>query len=199
MKPPSPFAALQGGGKGEETVHIEPSVGVKGTVWRSQQGRRDGEQSEASAHQGLRGDCVQAPSHEVCQGQGEGASLLLDPAQPLSYCQCGLGSPWLGGTPELGTTFLPSSSEPGLHSCPPLGKKSLILGSKGCSNPGHQKIKNVTVYSRGPGIVASSYVNVCDSDLCNKANSSGVLVTSLTPPGMGSGDTEPQGAACDHS
>ncbi|XP_060222374.1 CD177 antigen-like isoform X2 [Meriones unguiculatus] len=90
-------------------------------------------------------------------------------------------------TPVEWKSFGTTQSEPG-ELCQEtlllidIGEKSLILGSKGCSNPGHQKIKNVTVYSRGPGMLASSYVNVCGSDLCNKANSSDVLVSSLTPP-----------------
>ncbi|XP_052025261.1 CD177 antigen-like [Apodemus sylvaticus] len=61
-----------------------------------------------------------------------------------------------------------------------VGNKSLILGSKGCGKPGEKKTQNVQVFSAGPGIVAASYAHFCDTDLCNKANSSSVLLDSLS-------------------
>ncbi|XP_032751075.1 CD177 antigen-like [Rattus rattus] len=61
-----------------------------------------------------------------------------------------------------------------------VGNKSLILGSKGCSKPGEKKIKNVQVFSAGPGIVAASYAHFCDTELCNNATSTRVLLDSLS-------------------
>ncbi|XP_031241537.1 CD177 antigen-like isoform X1 [Mastomys coucha] len=61
-----------------------------------------------------------------------------------------------------------------------VGNKSLLLGSKGSSNPGEKKTKNIQLFSRGPGIVAASYVHFCDTELCNNANSTSVLLDPLS-------------------
>ncbi|KAL1765004.1 testis-expressed sequence 101 protein [Sigmodon hispidus] len=57
-----------------------------------------------------------------------------------------------------------------------VGAKSLIVGSKGFARPGSKKTKHRKVHSGGPGIVAASYVNFCETDLCNAANTSQVLI-----------------------
>ncbi|XP_031241542.1 CD177 antigen-like isoform X2 [Mastomys coucha] len=64
-----------------------------------------------------------------------------------------------------------------------VGNKSLLLGSKGSSNPGEKKTKNIQLFSRGPGIVAASYVHFCDTELCNNANSTSVLLDPLSLAG----------------
>ncbi|GAB1291711.1 Ly6/PLAUR domain-containing 10 [Apodemus speciosus] len=60
-----------------------------------------------------------------------------------------------------------------------VGEKSVIMGSKGVSKvPG--KTKNIQMYSGGPGIVAASYVHFCDTNACNKATNTSVLLESLS-------------------
>ncbi|XP_031241536.1 CD177 antigen-like [Mastomys coucha] len=59
-----------------------------------------------------------------------------------------------------------------------VGKKSLILGSKGVSRAPN-KTKNVHMFSAGPGIVAASYVHYCDTNKCNRATSTNVLLDNL--------------------
>lgn len=73
---------------------------------------------------------------------------------------------------------------------------SLILGSKGPSNPGDSMNEITTEYASGPGIVAASYFKLCDTDLCNHADSSQVLLKHLLPSSMASRDTELPGVAC---
>lgn len=59
-----------------------------------------------------------------------------------------------------------------------VGEKSLILGTKGITTvPG--KRKKTDVFSPGPGIVSASYVHFCDTDLCNNASSTKVLLDLL--------------------
>ncbi|XP_031241535.1 CD177 antigen-like isoform X2 [Mastomys coucha] len=60
-----------------------------------------------------------------------------------------------------------------------VGKKSLILGSKGTSIARHRNVRNITVFARGPGIKAIIFYHVCDVELCNRANSTKVLIDSL--------------------
>ncbi|XP_021010540.1 CD177 antigen-like isoform X2 [Mus caroli] len=59
-----------------------------------------------------------------------------------------------------------------------VGEKSLILGTKGITTvPG--KIKKTDVFSPGPGIVSASYVHFCDTELCNNARSTSVLLNNM--------------------
>lgn len=60
-----------------------------------------------------------------------------------------------------------------------------MLGSKGCSKTKTQNSKTVSIHSRPPGVLAASYAHFCSSNLCNRANSSSVLVNSLPHSGMG--------------
>ncbi|XP_032752086.1 CD177 antigen-like [Rattus rattus] len=61
-----------------------------------------------------------------------------------------------------------------------VGEKSLILASKSHSNPGDIQSKNTQVFSSGPGLVAASYAHFCDTELCNNAESTSVLIDSLS-------------------
>ncbi|XP_052025238.1 CD177 antigen-like isoform X1 [Apodemus sylvaticus] len=70
------------------------------------------------------------------------------------------------------------------------GEKSLILASKGSSHPGSNNSLDVQVFSAGPGIVAASYAHFCVTDLCNNANSSSVLLDSLSLPDSELGTTQ---------
>ncbi|GAB1291712.1 Ly6/PLAUR domain-containing 11 [Apodemus speciosus] len=67
-----------------------------------------------------------------------------------------------------------------------VGTKSLLLASKGTSDPGSNNSLDVQVFSAGPGIVAASYAHFCVTDLCNNANSSSVLLDSLSLAVVGS-------------
>ncbi|XP_034351077.1 CD177 antigen-like [Arvicanthis niloticus] len=60
-----------------------------------------------------------------------------------------------------------------------VGEKSVIIGSKGASTVRHRNVRNITVFSRGPGIMIINFYHVCDFDLCNTVNSSRVLLDSL--------------------
>ncbi|XP_052025248.1 CD177 antigen-like isoform X2 [Apodemus sylvaticus] len=71
-----------------------------------------------------------------------------------------------------------------------VGEKSLILASKGSSHPGSNNSLDVQVFSAGPGIVAASYAHFCVTDLCNNANSSSVLLDSLSLPDSELGTTQ---------
>ncbi|XP_027286928.1 CD177 antigen isoform X2 [Cricetulus griseus] len=73
-----------------------------------------------------------------------------------------------------------------------VGPMSLILGSKGPSNPGDSMNEITTEYASGPGIVAASYFKLCDTDLCNHADSSQVLLKHLLP----SNSTRPGTTQC---
>jgi hypothetical protein len=88
------------------------------------------------------------------------------------------------GTQELGCYHSPSFPfMPQCHSFLHLGEKSLILGTKGITTvPG--KRKKTDVFSPGPGIVSASYVHFCDTDLCNNASSTKVLLDLLKLSGM---------------
>ncbi|XP_052025276.1 CD177 antigen-like [Apodemus sylvaticus] len=72
-----------------------------------------------------------------------------------------------------------------------IGEKSVIMGSKGISKVAG-KSRDVKVYSTGPGIVAASYVHFCDTNGCNRANSTSVLLDSLSL----SGHKEPGSIQC---
>ncbi|XP_016074970.1 PREDICTED: CD177 antigen [Miniopterus natalensis] len=65
-----------------------------------------------------------------------------------------------------------------------VGPKSLILGSKGCSNTETQNSKTVSIHSGPPGVLVASYAHFCSSNLCNRANSSSVLLNSLPRPAV---------------
>ncbi|XP_032752087.1 CD177 antigen-like [Rattus rattus] len=60
-----------------------------------------------------------------------------------------------------------------------VGKKSVLLGSKGTSTEKHRNVRNITVFAPGPGIMAITFYHVCDSELCNSSNSSRVLLDSI--------------------
>ncbi|XP_052036005.1 CD177 antigen-like [Apodemus sylvaticus] len=60
-----------------------------------------------------------------------------------------------------------------------VGKQSVVFGSKGPSIESHRNIRNTTVFSPGPGIKAIIFYHVCDVELCNRANSTKVLIDSL--------------------
>jgi hypothetical protein len=61
----------------------------------------------------------------------------------------------------------------------PLGEKSLILASKGSSKAESKSVNDVQVFSGGPGIVTASYVHFCNTELCNSANSTSVLIKNV--------------------
>uniref|UniRef100_A0A8C6HY17 CD177 antigen n=1 Tax=Mus spicilegus TaxID=10103 RepID=A0A8C6HY17_MUSSI len=60
-----------------------------------------------------------------------------------------------------------------------VGEKSLILASKGSSKAGSKSVHDVQVFSGGPGIVTASYVHFCDTELCNSASSTSVLLNNM--------------------
>ncbi|XP_012888101.1 PREDICTED: CD177 antigen [Dipodomys ordii] len=65
-----------------------------------------------------------------------------------------------------------------------VGPSAILVGSKGCGVPGGQESQGVSIHSRPPGILVVSYSRFCSSNLCNNANSSSVLLSSLqrAPP-----------------
>ncbi|NP_001368911.1 uncharacterized protein LOC210155 isoform X1 [Mus musculus] len=60
-----------------------------------------------------------------------------------------------------------------------VGEKSLILASKGSSKAESKSVNDVQVFSGGPGIVTASYVHFCNTELCNSANSTSVLIKNV--------------------
>nr|XP_034344495.1 CD177 antigen-like isoform X2 [Arvicanthis niloticus] len=60
-----------------------------------------------------------------------------------------------------------------------VGENSLMIGSKGSIKDSDQT-QNIQVFSAGPGIVAASYVHFCDTELCNNADSTSVLLNNLS-------------------
>ncbi|XP_010850837.1 PREDICTED: CD177 antigen isoform X1 [Bison bison bison] len=60
-----------------------------------------------------------------------------------------------------------------------VGPRSILLGSKGCSQV---NIQGDFMHSRPPGVLVASYARVCSSDYCNSAASSSVLVNALPRP-----------------
>ena len=84
------------------------------------------------------------------------------------------------GTQELGCYHSPSFPfMPQCHSFLHLGEKSLILASKGSSKAESKSVNDVQVFSGGPGIVTASYVHFCNTELCNSANSTSVLIKNV--------------------
>ncbi|CAO2626491.1 CD177 antigen, partial [Lemmus lemmus] len=69
-----------------------------------------------------------------------------------------------------------------------VGPRTLLIGSKGCTGHGAEN-SGVSIYSRLPGMLVASYTRFCSSNLCNEANSSSVLLSSLPRPSMGWGGT----------
>ncbi|XP_057616891.1 CD177 antigen-like [Chionomys nivalis] len=65
-----------------------------------------------------------------------------------------------------------------------IGEKSVLLASKGLSNPGYYRNELILNYATGPGIVAASYYKLCSTDMCNHATSSQVLLWTLPPSGV---------------
>ncbi|XP_028638373.1 CD177 antigen-like [Grammomys surdaster] len=61
-----------------------------------------------------------------------------------------------------------------------VGVKSLILASKGLSKAASNTTLDVQEFSKKPGIVAASYVHFCDTELCNNASSTRVLLDKLS-------------------
>ncbi|XP_028638374.1 LOW QUALITY PROTEIN: CD177 antigen-like [Grammomys surdaster] len=60
-----------------------------------------------------------------------------------------------------------------------VGEQSLMIGSKSPSkDPG--VTQDFEMFAAGPGIIAASYVNVCNTDQCNKADSTSVLLNKLS-------------------
>ncbi|NP_001365153.1 uncharacterized protein LOC381959 precursor [Mus musculus] len=60
-----------------------------------------------------------------------------------------------------------------------VGTTALILGSKGPSIPSHRNVRNITVFARGPGLKAIIFYHICDIELCNRANSTRMLIDSI--------------------
>ncbi|XP_006871568.1 PREDICTED: CD177 antigen [Chrysochloris asiatica] len=72
------------------------------------------------------------------------------------------------------------------------GYKSLLLGSKGCTLPGTQDSQKVSIHSGPPNVLAASYTHVCNSNWCNKADNSSVLLNTLPRPAS----PAPEGFKC---
>ncbi|XP_025124998.1 CD177 antigen [Bubalus bubalis] len=60
-----------------------------------------------------------------------------------------------------------------------VGSRSILLGSKGCSQV---NIQGAFMHSSPPGVLVASYARVCSSNYCNSAASSSVLVNALPLP-----------------
>nr|XP_054396552.1 CD177 antigen isoform X1 [Pongo abelii] len=62
-----------------------------------------------------------------------------------------------------------------------VGRTSTLVGTKSCSAVGAQNSQKTTIHSAPPGVLVASYTHFCSSNLCNSANSSSVLLNSLSP------------------
>ncbi|XP_037372648.1 CD177 antigen isoform X2 [Talpa occidentalis] len=62
-----------------------------------------------------------------------------------------------------------------------VGPKSVLVGSKGCSDAQTHDSQNVTSHGGHHGVLLASYAHFCTSQECNRANSSSVLLNSLSP------------------
>ncbi|XP_048185940.1 CD177 antigen [Perognathus longimembris pacificus] len=71
-----------------------------------------------------------------------------------------------------------------------IGPNALLVGSKGCGVDRGQASQRISIYSSPPGMLVASYSRFCSSDLCNNANSSSVLLSSLQPGPPVPGDTQ---------
>ncbi|XP_059939098.1 CD177 antigen [Mesoplodon densirostris] len=63
-----------------------------------------------------------------------------------------------------------------------VGLRSLLVGSKGCSNARTQDSQAISIHSAPPGVFVASFARFCTSDNCNSADSSSVLLDSLPHP-----------------
>ncbi|XP_008682623.1 CD177 antigen isoform X1 [Ursus maritimus] len=63
-----------------------------------------------------------------------------------------------------------------------VGLKSMVVGSKGCSEGRTQDAPTITIHSGPPGVLVASYAHFCSSNRCNRASNTSVLLTSLPPP-----------------
>ncbi|XP_045631189.1 CD177 antigen isoform X2 [Ursus americanus] len=63
-----------------------------------------------------------------------------------------------------------------------VGLKSMVVGSKGCSEGRMQDAPTITIHSGPPGVLVASYAHFCSSNRCNRASNTSVLLTSLPPP-----------------
>uniref|UniRef100_A0A9L0KB11 UPAR/Ly6 domain-containing protein n=2 Tax=Equus TaxID=9789 RepID=A0A9L0KB11_EQUAS len=63
-----------------------------------------------------------------------------------------------------------------------VGHRSLIVGSKGCSQIRTHESPTVTVHSGPPGMLVASYARFCSSSGCNRADSSSVLLDAIPRP-----------------
>ncbi|XP_043755270.1 CD177 antigen isoform X2 [Cervus elaphus] len=91
---------------------------------------------------------------------------------PVQGCISQPGCNLLNGTRQVGPISLQET-------CYPQGHRSILLGSKGCSQISTPAI---TIHSRPPGVLVASYARVCSSDYCNSAADSSVLVNALPRP-----------------
>lgn len=64
------------------------------------------------------------------------------------------------------------------------GHKSLLVGSKGCSQAGARTSQDVSTHTAQPGLLVASYARFCAADLCNQASDTSVLVDALPPPAV---------------
>ncbi|XP_061244481.1 CD177 antigen isoform X2 [Bos javanicus] len=99
---------------------------------------------------------------------GGSSTSILKVQGCVSQAGCNL----LNGTQEVGPISL-------WGTCIPKGRRSILLGSKGCSQV---NIQGDFMHSRPPGVLVASYARVCSSDYCNSAASSSVLVNALPRP-----------------
>uniref|UniRef100_A0A9L0KA80 UPAR/Ly6 domain-containing protein n=1 Tax=Equus asinus TaxID=9793 RepID=A0A9L0KA80_EQUAS len=63
-----------------------------------------------------------------------------------------------------------------------VGHRSLIVGSKGCTQIRTHESPTVTVHSGPPGMLVASYARFCSSSGCNRADSSSVLLDAIPRP-----------------
>ncbi|XP_069855075.1 CD177 antigen-like [Dipodomys merriami] len=71
-----------------------------------------------------------------------------------------------------------------------VGPRAILVGSKGCGVARGQESQGVSIHSRPPGILVASYSRFCSSNLCNNANSSSVLLSSLQRAPLVPGDVQ---------
>ncbi|XP_023505566.2 CD177 antigen [Equus przewalskii] len=63
-----------------------------------------------------------------------------------------------------------------------VGHRSLIVGSKGCTQIRTHESPTVTVHSGPPGMLVASYARFCSSSGCNGANNSSALLDAIPRP-----------------
>ncbi|KAM9755616.1 CD177 antigen isoform 2-T4 [Dama dama] len=134
--------------------------------------------------------CVSQPGCNLLNGTRQvGPISLQETCYPQAILTCHRGimlrmSPNLSQDPVTWST-------PGEEQCNPgevcqetlllidVGHRSMLLGSKGCSQI---RTPAITIHSRPPGVLVASYARVCSSDYCNSAADSSVLVNALPRP-----------------